>query len=123
MNLAIDYIALPGGMIVLSSDSKNFVISNTQKSIKVKALVDANLSEVRLVLKEEGNSISGDGDKYDLKTPSAQQSGIKVKLEKPVSVKKDMMYELVVEIDLNDQIVAAGNKCIFKPVIKSAKLL
>jgi hypothetical protein len=123
VNLAIDYIALPGGMIVLASDTSNFVISSTQKSIKVKALVDADLSEIRLVLKDSGNAIMGNENTYGLKTPSGQQSGIKVMLDNSVSVKKDTMYELTVDVDLNNQIVAAGNKCIFKPVIKSAQLL
>jgi Domain of unknown function (DUF4382) len=123
VNLAVDYISLSGGMIVLSADSKNFSISETKKSIKVKALADATLSDIRIVLKEDGNFISSLKDKYSLKTPSAQQSGLKVKLDSAKEVKKDMMYELVVDIELSNQIVENKSKCLFKPVIHSAKLL
>ena len=123
VHLAIDYISLPGGMIVLDADKVDFVISATKKSIKLKALVDSELSDIRLVLNESGNFITNAKDKYELKTPSAQQSGLKVKLDAPVSVKKDMMYELVVDIDLSKQVVQNKNKCLFKPVIQSAKLL
>lgn len=123
VHLSIDYISLPGGMIVLDADKVDFVISDSKKSIKLKALADADLSDIRIVLNEDGNFIASLKDKFPLKTPSAQQSGLKVKLDEPKSVKKDMMYELVVDLDLSKQVVQNKNKCLFKPVIHSAKLL
>ncbi len=124
VNLAIDHISLPGGMIVLAAEGDNLVISDTKKTIKMKALADASLSQIRLVLKDEGNFLaSSENLKYDLKTPSAQQSGIKVHLDQVVDVKKDSMYELTVEVNLSVQIVGNKSKCLFKPVIKSASLL
>jgi hypothetical protein len=73
------------------------------------------LKEVRLVL-GDSNSIMVDSILYDLQTPSAQQSGLKIKLDKELSLEDNL---LLLDFDAAESIVKTGNGgYILKPVIK-----
>lgn len=92
-----------------------------------KVLVDqfpipaGTLSQIRLVL-GNGNSIvikneNDVAETFDLKTPSAQQSGLKVKVN--TVVEQGFTYDFVLDFDVEKSIVHAGNSenIILKPVL------
>ena len=76
------------------------------------------LQEIRLVLNETGNTVKVDGVVYDLKTPSGQSSGVKIKVQDDLTA--GIAYTLKVDFDVAKSIVTTGNgKYILKPVIRA----
>lgn len=74
------------------------------------------VKQVRLILGEE-NTIKVDGVLHDLKTPSAQQSGLKVKLDVPLDSMN--VFDLILDFDAEESVHQTGNgKYMLKPVIK-----
>ncbi|WP_373495834.1 DUF4382 domain-containing protein [Aquiflexum sp.] len=75
------------------------------------------ISQIRLLLGED-NYIIQDGQRIDLKTPSAQQSGLKLKIDKPLN--PGISYDLIIDFDASKSIVKAGNsgQYILKPVLR-----
>lgn len=75
------------------------------------------ISQIRLLLGDD-NYIIQNGRKIDLKTPSAQQSGLKLKVDKPLAA--GVSYDLVIDFDASRSIVRAGNsgQFILKPVLR-----
>jgi len=77
------------------------------------------ISEIRLVLNETGNTIVVGGVEQELKTPSAQSSGWKVKLTSKATLLPGATYSLLLDFDAAKSIVMAGNgKYLLKPVIR-----
>lgn len=73
------------------------------------------LKEVRLILGPD-NTVMKDSILYDLDTPSAEQSGLKIKVDKSLALTSD---SLTLDFDAAKSIVETGNgKFILKPVIK-----
>lgn len=104
-------------------DANASVSLNNQK-IRIRALKNVEIKNIFIRLNESGNQVLGmDNVVMDLFTPSAQQSGLKLQLEKSVRLQIDEIYELQLEIRAEDQIVANASKCIFKPVIKSVRVV
>ena len=77
------------------------------------------LSQIRLVL-GDNNYVVKDGVEYDLKTPSAQQSGLKLKVNQ--TVEGGYLYAFVLDFDVDKSIVDAGNSdnIILKPVLSAS---
>lgn len=76
------------------------------------------ISQIRLVLGDEGNSIVKDGETYQLEIPSAQQSGLKLNLHDELI--PDIVYRLWIDFDASRSIVETGSgKYQLKPVIRS----
>jgi hypothetical protein len=74
------------------------------------------LSQIRLIL-GYNNTIVTDGNTYDLKTPSAQQSGLKLSVHN--SFVQGAGYEYIIDFDAARSVVKTGNgKYILKPVIR-----
>jgi hypothetical protein len=75
------------------------------------------ISQIRLLLGED-NFIIKDGQRINLTTPSAQQSGLKLKIDKPLS--PGIAYDLIIDFDASRSIVKAGNsgQYILKPVLR-----
>ncbi|HEY5689731.1 MAG TPA: DUF4382 domain-containing protein [Yeosuana sp.] len=79
------------------------------------------LSQMRLVL-GDGNTIviennSEEDIEYDLKTPSAQQSGLKLKVN--TVIEEGFTYDFILDFDVEKSVVIAGNSgnIILKPVL------
>lgn len=92
-----------------------------------KVLVDrfpipvGTLSQMRLVL-GDGNTIVIENDleedeEFELKTPSAQQSGLKLKVN--AVIEEGYTYDFILDFDVDKSIVVAGNSgnIILKPVL------
>ncbi len=103
-------------------DSDHF-ISIAKAAVDLKASSGGDVSEIRIFLNPSGNQVLGsDNVTYDLKTPSAQSSGFKVRLASRTHVVAGKNYSLALNIDLSRQIVRAGKKCLLKPEIHNAVL-
>jgi hypothetical protein len=85
-----------------------------------------DLKEIRLILGPNSYVVGRDGQQYDLKTPSGQTSGVKLKLEKATLVARQV-YQLVLDFDVAKSIVERGNwrpgndkkeRYLLKPVIR-----
>jgi hypothetical protein len=76
------------------------------------------IQQIRLVL-GPNNFVKIDGTDYPLQTPSAQQSGLKLKINQEVN--EGILYKLLLDFDASRSIVKTGNnKYILKPVIRTS---
>lgn len=77
------------------------------------------LSQMRLILGDQNSVVKGD-DEFPLKTPSAQQSGLKLKINQ--TLEAGYLYSFVLDFDVAKSIVVAGNSgnIILKPVINAS---
>ena len=76
------------------------------------------IDQVRLILGENNYVIKG-GERFEMKTPSAQQSGLKIKVDE--EIEGGMSYDLIIDFDAARSIVEAGNsgQIILKPVLRA----
>ncbi|MBD8491131.1 DUF4382 domain-containing protein [Echinicola sp. CAU 1574] len=75
------------------------------------------IAQIRLLLGDD-NYLVMDGEEIPLTTPSAQQSGLKLKLNQELMA--GIQYDLVIDFDAAKSIVEAGNsgQYILKPVLR-----
>lgn len=85
-----------------------------------------DLKEIRLILGPDSYVVGRDGQRYDLKTPSGQSSGIKLKLDK-ATLRQRETFQLLLDFDVARSIVERGNwdpskdkkeRYLLKPVIR-----
>ncbi len=76
------------------------------------------IDQLRLILGDD-NYVIQNGERFELKTPSAQQSGLKIKINE--HIEGGMSYNLVIDFDVARSIVTAGNSgnIILKPVLRA----
>lgn len=80
-------------------------------------LPSGTLSQMRLIL-GSNNSVVINGQSYPLKTPSAQQSGLKFKINARLT--SGIVYRLWIDFNAGSSIVTTGNGgFILKPVIRT----
>jgi hypothetical protein len=82
---------LTGGVTVLLADDE---------------IPSGNLGQIRLILGDD-NTVVKDGVTYPLNTPSAQQSGLKLKIDEELD--PDVTYNFLVDFDVHHSVVEAGN--------------
>jgi hypothetical protein len=76
------------------------------------------ISQIRLVL-GSNNYVKINGQRFDLQTPSAQQSGLKLKINQNVT--EGITYKLLMDFDASRSIVTTGSGAfILKPVIRTS---
>lgn len=76
------------------------------------------ISQIRLILGNNNTLTLRDGRVVPLKTPSGQQSGVKLKID--AVLVRDVTYQLVLDFDVAKSIVARGNGAYnLKPVIRT----
>ena len=85
-----------------------------------------DLKEIRLILGPDSYVVGRDGLRYDLKTPSAQSSGVKLKLDK-ATLRQRETFQLLLDFDVAKSIKERGNwrpgndrkeRYLLKPVIR-----
>lgn len=81
-------------------------------------LPEGEIQQLRVILGED-NFVIKDGERFELKTPSAQQSGLKFRVDEPIQGGQE--YGLVIDFDVEKSIVSAGNSgnIILKPVLRA----
>lgn len=83
------------------------------------------VKQFRSVLKDDGNYIQRlkDGSLCNLKTPSQQQTGLKLIMPGGgFTIEDNQVYSLVVDFDVDHSIVDNKNNCLLKPVLKVKSL-
>jgi len=82
-------------------------------------IASGTIKEIRLVLGDNNWVVTNAGDSIKLQTPSGQSSGVKLKINMPVS--EGILYKLLLDFDVAKSIHEAGNagKYILKPVIRT----
>ena len=82
-----------------------------------------SISQIRLILGDNNYIITNDGQKIALKTPSGQESGLKVQVHQDVS--GGILYRLILDFDAGRSIIKAGNSgnYLLKPVLRIFSLL
>jgi hypothetical protein len=75
------------------------------------------ISQIRLVL-GTNNTVKVGGNTYDLFTPSAQQSGLKLNLQQ--TLQEGVTYKILLDFDAGKSVVARGNNTyLLKPVVRA----
>lgn len=86
----------------------------------VEAPAGIRIQQIRLVLKPSGHyAVKGDDSICELKTPSAQKTGVKIILTNKVQFEAGHHYNIVMDFDALKSVVVQGNGgCLLKPVLK-----
>jgi len=79
---------------------------------------EGKINQIRLMLGDD-NYVVVNGKRSELTTPSAEQSGLKIKVNQVIE--GGMFYDLVIDFDAAKSIVSAGasGKFILKPVLRA----
>lgn len=95
--------------LIKLANGKDTLIASGQVAV-------GKVSQIRLIL-GDNNTIVVDSQSYKLTTPSAQQSGLKLKVN--ADLVSGVTYEMLIDFDANKSIVETGKgKYILKPVIR-----
>lgn len=78
------------------------------------------VKHIRVILNDTGHfAVKISGQICELRTPSAQQTGIKIQLGTPIVFENNHSYSLVIDFDAKKSVVQMGNgNCLLKPVLK-----
>ncbi len=78
------------------------------------------IQQIRLILKEEGHfAVKTNDSVCELKTPSAQKTGVKIILTNKIQFEAGHQYNIIVDFDALKSVVVQGNGgCLLKPVLK-----
>lgn len=87
-----DLLDLTGGVNIMLADT---------------LIPSAYLGQVRLVLGDRNSVVLKDGTSHVLSTPSAQQSGLKLKVEQ--TLLGGVSYDFLLDFDVDHSVVEAGN--------------
>lgn len=123
---------------VIMSDSSNPIIldaahpgiynlldfTNGKDTLLADATIPAGtISQIRLILGDNNYIVTTENAKLALKTPSGQESGLKVQVHQTVS--GGILYRLILDFDAGRSIVKAGNSgnYLLKPVLRILSLV
>lgn len=100
--ILLNVLSLTGGVNALIADA---------------IVPSGNLGQIRLLL-GANNYVIVDGQRYELETPSAQQSGLKLVMNRALNPDED--YEFTLDFDVDKSIVKIGNPVVYSlhPVIR-----
>lgn len=94
--------------------------NGNQVSLGSEELEAGTYSQIRFVLGDD-NTVTVDGETYDMQTPSAQQSGLKLNVN--AEVEENTTYTLLVDFDAARSIVQQGHGgYLLKPVLRAVNL-
>ncbi len=94
-------------------------LTNGRDTLLADALIPTGrLSQIRLILGDNNYAIDNNGERFDLTTPSAQQSGLKVQVQQDIT--GGILYRLILDFDAAKSVIKAGNsgRYILKPVLR-----
>ncbi|HEX5024763.1 MAG TPA: DUF4382 domain-containing protein [Agriterribacter sp.] len=99
-------------------------LTNGKDTLLADAVIPTGkISQIRLILGDNNYLITNDDKKIALKTPSAQQSGLKVQVHEEVA--GGILYRLILDFDAGRSIIEAGNSgnYLLKPVLRILSLV
>ncbi len=116
------------GVVVTGSNGKEVALNvehgvynllefNNGKEITIATgtLTEAKVEQVRLIL-GSNNTVVVNGVTHPLKTPSAQESGLKIQVHQ--TLQPDVSSSVLIDFDASQSIVNAGGTFSLKPVIR-----
>lgn len=105
-------VVQPGQYDLLQLTGGNFA------SLLNEQIPAGRLSQIRLILGADGNQAVIDGQVVNLKTPSAQQSGLKLNVH--YDLQPGVTYDFVLDFNVHESIVQLGaaQGYVLKPVIR-----
>lgn len=117
----VEVIGNGGSMVMLNTTPKVYnllELSNGVNALIATGDVDAGtISQIRLIL-GTNNTVTAGGVVYPLSTPSAEQSGLKLQINK--TFEAGVEYNLLLDFDASQSIVLKGNnEYQLKPVIRT----
>lgn len=88
-----------------------------------KQLPAGRYDQIRLIVSENGNSVTIDGTEYDLFVPSGAQTGVKLNID--AEIEEDITYTLLLDFDAARSVVKRGNnqsgaEYLLQPVISAS---
>jgi hypothetical protein len=97
------------------SDGKDTLLADA-------TIPSGTISQIRLILGDNNYIVTNDDIKIPMKTPSAQESGLKVQVHQDVT--GGILYRLTLDFDAGKSIVKAGNSgnYLLKPVLRIISL-
>lgn len=114
------------GWVVISEPDKRYnlleLINGSQEVLGEAELETGIYSQIRLILGDDNTIVVNDST-YNLQTPSAQQSGLKLNIN--ADIKEGMTYTLMLDFDVSRSIVVRGQggatneTYLLKPVIRA----
>jgi len=94
-----------------------FTNGNSMLLVGDTSIAPGVITELRLIL-GNNNSVVVDGNAYELKTPSGQTSGYKIKMDAQ-PLEPGGLYRLVIDFDVSKSVHQTGNgKYMLKPVVR-----
>ena len=93
--------------------------TNGKDTLLADATIPAGtISQIRLILGDNNYIVTSDNEKIALKTPSGQESGLKVQVHQDVT--GGILYRLILDFDAGRSVVKAGNSgnYLLKPVLR-----
>jgi hypothetical protein len=94
--------------------------NGNQVALGTEELETGNYSQMRFILGDE-NTVTIDGETYDLQTPSGQQSGLKLNID--AEIEENIQYSLLVDFDAARSVVKQGNgEYLLKPVLRAVNI-
>lgn len=110
------------GWVVLSNPEDTYdlleLTNGVTEVIGSDVLEPGVYDQIRLILSREGNSVTVDGNEYDLFIPSGSQTGIKLNIN--ARIEPDITYTLLVDFDAARSVIQRGNgDYLLKPVIRA----
>jgi hypothetical protein len=120
---------------VIMSDTSNPIVldpglynlldfTNGKDTLLADAMIPpGTISQIRLILGDNNYIITNENVKIALKTPSGQESGLKVQVHQDVT--GGILYRLILDFDAGKSIVKAGNSgnYLLKPVLRILSLV
>jgi hypothetical protein len=97
--------------------------TNGKDTLLADATIPAGtISQIRLILGDNNYIVTSDNEKIAMKTPSGQESGLKVQVHQDVS--GGILYRLILDFDAGRSVVKAGNSgnYLLKPVLRIISL-
>lgn len=81
------------------------------------------IKQIRMILNSDNNhAIKSNDSRCELRTPSAQKTGIKIVLSTPVTFEPNSSYSMLIDFDALKSVNVLGNgDCLLKPVLKLPK--
>jgi len=96
---------------------QEFINGNSMLLLDDTAVTPGVITELRLIL-GTNNSVVVDGETFELKTPSGQTSGYKIKMDAQ-PLEPGRIYSLVIDFDVSVSVHRTGNgKYMLKPVVR-----
>jgi hypothetical protein len=120
----VNHLELNSSTALVTPNLASYDLMTLSSGFIVQTNAAATANQLRLVLNPTGNKlVDQSGAEYALKTPSQQNSGLKLILPGNAQLSAGTNYKITATFDPDKSIVRAGSKCLLKPVIRVTSIV